>query len=74
MLKFVLLSSQGDPYYIGLNGIEIYDDSGRLIELSEDQLQAAPYRSGPDDPSYPPSWLTFSQGCQRPTRDSRAGL
>ena len=40
----MLLSSQGDPYYIGLNGFEIYDEYGRLIELSEDQLQAAPYR------------------------------
>lgn len=44
MMKFVLLSSQGDPYYIGLNGFEIYDEYGRLIELSEDQLQASPYR------------------------------
>jgi protein JBTS26 len=44
MLKFVLLTSQGDPYYIGLNGFEIFDHHGRLIELSEDQLQAAPYR------------------------------
>lgn len=44
MLKFVFLSSQGDPYYIGLNGIEIYDECGHIIELSEDQLQAAPYR------------------------------
>jgi hypothetical protein len=56
MLKFVLLSSQGDPYYIGLNGIEIYDDSGRLIELSEDQLQAAPYRSSIS--SFLPTHLT----------------
>jgi hypothetical protein len=56
MLKFVLLTSQGDPYYIGLNGFEIFDDHGRLIELSEDQLQAAPYRS----PLLPPSLSSHS--------------
>lgn len=49
-MKFVLLSSQGDPYYIGLNGFEIYDEYGRLIELSEDQLQAAPFRDVNDLP------------------------
>ena len=50
MLKIVILSSHGDPYYVGLNGINIFDNSGNLIELSEDQLQASPYRDVNDLP------------------------
>lgn len=44
MIKIVLLSSHGDQYYIGLNGLQLYDQAGYLVHLSDDQLQATPYR------------------------------
>mmetsp|Transcript_5578 Transcript_5578/g.8503 ORF Transcript_5578/g.8503 Transcript_5578/m.8503 type:complete len:1138 (+) Transcript_5578:100-3513(+) len=50
MMKIVLLNSYGDPYYIGLNGLQIFDECGKLVELSEDQLQAAPFRDVNDLP------------------------
>jgi len=50
MLKLVILSSHGDPYYVGLNGISIFDADGNILELSEDQLQASPYRDVNDLP------------------------
>jgi len=37
-----LLSSWGDPYYIGLNGIEMYDVTGQLIPLSANSVCAYP--------------------------------
>ena len=43
-MKVVLLSSHGDQFYIGLNGFQIFDQHGAVVELSEDQLQATPYR------------------------------
>ena len=46
MVKFILHTTHGDPYYIGLNGIELYDQSGRLMAVSPDQLQAIPFRYG----------------------------
>lgn len=35
MVKLVLLSTWGDQHYMGLNGIELYDEGGRLLPVSK---------------------------------------
>jgi hypothetical protein len=42
IFKFVLLSTHGDPHYIGLNGLELYDGDNNLIELNETNVDASP--------------------------------
>lgn len=37
VFQFQLMSSWADNYYIGLNGIELYDVSGKVINVSEDR-------------------------------------
>jgi hypothetical protein len=44
MLKLVLHSNHGDRYYIGLNGLQLFDEHNQLIAVSADQLQATPFR------------------------------
>lgn len=43
VFQFQLFSSWGDPYYIGLNGIEFYDEDGYRIHLTENNVTAYPH-------------------------------
>ncbi|XP_008839870.1 protein KIAA0556 homolog isoform X2 [Nannospalax galili] len=42
IFQFQLLSSWGDPYYIGLTGLELYDQHGERIHLSHNNIAAFP--------------------------------
>ncbi|XP_004856059.1 protein KIAA0556 homolog isoform X4 [Heterocephalus glaber] len=42
IFQFQLLTSWGDPYYIGLTGLELYDEQGERIPLSESNIAAFP--------------------------------
>ena len=38
IFQFQLFGSWGDPYYLGLNGLQFFDDQGTLIELSQKSI------------------------------------
>ncbi|XP_048408317.2 katanin-interacting protein isoform X2 [Stegostoma tigrinum] len=42
IFQLQLLTSWGDPYYIGLNGLEFYGDDGEKILLTENNISAFP--------------------------------
>lgn len=42
IFQFQLLSSWGDPYYIGLTGLELYDEHGERIPLTQNNIAAFP--------------------------------
>lgn len=44
MVKFVLSSTHGDMYYIGLNGVQLFDETGAAIAITPDQIHATPCR------------------------------
>lgn len=35
VLQLSIFSTWGDPYYVGLTGVELYDPSGSVIPLNE---------------------------------------
>uniref|UniRef100_A0A1B6E268 KATNIP domain-containing protein n=1 Tax=Clastoptera arizonana TaxID=38151 RepID=A0A1B6E268_9HEMI len=41
--QLLLLSTWGDPYYVGLNAIQMYDSQGNLIYLNETNISAHPF-------------------------------
>ncbi|CAF3553894.1 unnamed protein product [Rotaria sp. Silwood1] len=41
--EFQLHSTHGDTYYIGLNGLEFYDENGEQIGLAEQNIAACPH-------------------------------
>ncbi|NXX19228.1 K0556 protein, partial [Podargus strigoides] len=42
IFQFQLLTSWGDPYYIGLNGLELFNENGDQILLTERNIAAFP--------------------------------
>lgn len=42
VFKFELLDTWGDHYYVGLNGLQLFDGSGRMIELTDKEVTAFP--------------------------------
>ncbi|CAG2057778.1 unnamed protein product [Timema podura] len=42
VFQVLILSTWGDPYYVGLNGLELYDDDGDRIRLTENNIGAYP--------------------------------
>ncbi|XP_030338251.1 protein KIAA0556 homolog isoform X1 [Strigops habroptila] len=42
IFQFQLLTSWGDPYYIGLNGLELFNEHGDQILLTENNIAAFP--------------------------------
>ena len=41
-LCFSLIGTHGDPFYIGLNGFEIYSQTGDLVAIDSSQVVAVP--------------------------------
>lgn len=35
VLQISIFSTWGDPYYVGLTGVELYDPHGHMIRLTE---------------------------------------
>ncbi|XP_064073614.1 katanin-interacting protein-like [Vanessa tameamea] len=42
VLQISIYSTWGDPYYVGLTGVELYDPQGHLIEVTESNVCAQP--------------------------------
>ena len=45
VLKIVIRTSWGCPFYVGLSGLEVHDAATGLVALSADRICAEPYSS-----------------------------
>lgn len=54
IFQFQLLTSWGDPYYIGLNGLELFNEHGEQILLTENSILCTPSTAGPADAQFNP--------------------
>ena len=43
VFRFSLLATWGDPFYIGLDRIEIFDEGGRPLDIKAEQVSAFPH-------------------------------
>lgn len=63
ILKLICWTTWGDPYYLGLNGLEIYDFHGKLLTIEPHRVTAKPYsiteisKSGEEDTRVPSNLL-----------------
>lgn len=53
VLKFLLLSTQGDAHYVGLNGLELFDHTGTKVRVGASNVAAVP--ASLNDLSPPPN-------------------
>jgi len=56
-LRFDIITTWGDPHYVGLSGIELFDGTGQPIPISEDDISADPadiVRLPPPPTPHPP--------------------
>ena len=45
IFQLQLLTTWGDPYYTGLNGLEFYDQNQQKISLTDNSIQRLPLTS-----------------------------